>query len=47
MLGIFETEKAGALDDARIRLALVRVWQVEHAGELDALAVKINLFATH
>ena len=47
VLGVFEAEKARALDDAGIGLALIGVGQIEHAGELDAFAVKINFFSSH
>jgi len=47
VLGVFETEKSWALNDAGIRFALLAVWQIKHAGQLDAFAIEIHLFGTH
>src|SRR5512144_825632 len=47
VLGILEAEKARTLNDSRKRFALIAVWQIEHACELDALAVKTNFFGSH
>src|SRR5215207_7253182 len=47
VLGIFEPEKSGALDNAGKRFALIRIRQIEHARELDAFTVEIYLLCTH
>jgi hypothetical protein len=46
MFGILEAQKAGSLYDPGIGLALLRIRQVEDAGELDPFAVKIDFLGS-
>src|SRR6266540_2383953 len=47
VLGVFKAEETRTLDDSRIGLALLGIRKIEHAGELNAFAVKIDFFRTH
>src|SRR4030095_8412718 len=47
MLGVFEAEKAGTLDNSRKRFVLIRVRQIKIADQLVAFAVKRNFFSAH
>src|SRR5262249_55040829 len=47
VLGIFEAEESGPLNNAGVRFALIRIGQIETAADLNDRAIEIPFFGAH